>query len=284
MDFLKTAAQIYASLYVGMIAAVALLEWAWPRRAIGPPAVRWFGNFSLTILGWVLIRLLFPFAGTGWALFCQQHGLGLFNVMHWSGWVPFAITILALDATAYAQHYVLHRVPFLWRIHRTHHTDLEFDFSTGLRFHPFEAVYSTTILSAVVAVLGAPPFAVLVSQMLTVSIDFLEHANLKLPRVLDRVLRVFVVTPDMHRIHHSQDLREGESNFSNLFSWWDRIFGTYLDQPVAGHDGIEFGVAEFVDRKHRLLPWMLAQPFLSTKRSTEPAAAAAEPDDLTALS
>ena len=273
MDALKTGAQIFASLYFITITVVAVLEWVWPRREITTTGMRWFGNFSLTVLGVMLVRVLFPLVGTGWALFCQQRGLGLFNVIPSSGWVAFAATIIALDAIAYAQHYVLHHVAFLWRIHRTHHTDLECDFSTGLRFHPFETVYSTAALTAGIAVLGAPPMAVLVSQMLMVVSDFVEHANLKIPPALDHTLRLFFVTPDMHRIHHSQERREGDSNFSNVFSWWDRLFGTYLEQPRAGHEGVAFGVAGFSDRKHLLLPWMLAQPFLSTRPAAKSPAA-----------
>ncbi len=126
----------------------------------------------------------------------------------------------------------------LWRLHRTHHSDHEYDFTTGVRFHPFEAVYTTAMLMGAIFALGAPPVAILTSQLLSVALAFVEHANIRIPSRLDRVLRVVFVTPDMHRIHHSQDLREGESNFSNTFSWWDRLFGTYVDQPAAGHDGI----------------------------------------------
>jgi sterol desaturase/sphingolipid hydroxylase (fatty acid hydroxylase superfamily) len=264
---LKTGAEIYASIYFGAIVVVALLEWSSPRRATNTTGVRWFGNFSLTIIGALLVRLLFPLAGVGWAVFCQAHGLGLFNVVLAPNWVAFTLTILVMDATAYAQHYVLHRVPVLWRMHRTHHSDLECDFSTGVRFHPFEAVYSTVIFTGVIFAIGAPPVAVLVSQILTVALDFVEHANVKIPLTIDRALRLIIVTPDMHRIHHSQDMREGNANFSNVFSWWDRLFGTYLDQPAAGHDGMAFGVVELAERKHLTLPWMLAQPFLSPKTS-----------------
>jgi sterol desaturase/sphingolipid hydroxylase (fatty acid hydroxylase superfamily) len=148
-------------------------------------------------------------------------------------------------------------------VHRAHHSDLDCDFSTGLRFHPFEAVYSTAIQSSVILALGVPPAAVLLSQILALALDFVEHANLRIPAPLDHVLRLVVVTPDMHRIHHSQDPREGNSNFSNVFSWWDRLFGTYVNQPAAGHEGLKFGLAELSDSKHLTLPWMLADPFLS---------------------
>lgn len=260
---LKNGSQIYALVYFGGIIVVALLESVLPRRVAGATlGLRWFGNFSLMIIGAILVRALFPLAGVGWAVFCSERRLGLFNQVAWPWLVEFALTIVLIDLAYYLQHYLLHRVPMLWRMHRTHHTDQEYDFSTGVRFHPFEAVYTTTVVLAVILALGAPPAAVLVSQLLAVAGGFVEHANVRMPWWMDRALRVIVVTPDMHRIHHSQDIREGESNFANTFSFWDRLFGTYVDQPAAGHDGIVFGVAEFSERKHLTVPWMLAQPFL----------------------
>jgi sterol desaturase/sphingolipid hydroxylase (fatty acid hydroxylase superfamily) len=265
-SLLKSGSQLYAIVYFGAIIVVALLEWAAPRRTPGDSAgLRWFGNFSLTILGAVLVRVLFPIAGVGWAVFCEERGYGVFNQVAWPRWVEFTLTIVGIDAVYYAQHYVLHHVPTLWRLHRTHHSDQEYDFSTGVRFHPFETVWATGALMAAIFALGTPPVAVFLSQLLTVTAGFVEHANIRIPVSLDRVLRLVLVTPDMHRIHHSQDMREGNSNFSNTFSWWDRLFGTYVDQPLAGHDGIAFGVAELSERKHLTLPWMLAQPFLNPK-------------------
>jgi sterol desaturase/sphingolipid hydroxylase (fatty acid hydroxylase superfamily) len=265
--FLKNGSQLYAFVYFGGIIVVALLEAVMPRRAAGELlGVRWFGNFSLTIIGAVLVRALFPVVGVGWAVFCAERRLGLLNQVSWPGWVELGLTLVVIDFVYYIQHYLLHRIPVLWRLHRTHHSDLEYDFTTGVRFHPFESVYSTAALMGAILALGAPPVAVLASQLLAVAVALVEHANIRVPFSLDRVLRVVVVTPDMHRIHHSQDVREGESNFSNTFSWWDRLFGTYVDQPAAGHDGIVFGVAELSDRKHVTLPWMLVQPFLSAER------------------
>jgi len=156
---------LYTVVYFGGILAAALLEWALPRRPFGESTgLRWFGNFGLQIIGGVLVRALFPLFGVGWAAFCREHGLGFFNVVHWPAWIAFALTIPALDLAAYAQHYVLHRVPVLWRVHRAHHSDLDCDFSTGLRFHPFEAVYSTAIQSSVILALGVPPAAVLLKR------------------------------------------------------------------------------------------------------------------------
>lgn len=279
---LKNGSQIYALVYFGGIIVVAVLESVLPRRAVSATlGLRWFGNFSLTIIGAILVRALFPVAAVGWAIFCSERGYGLLNVARWPGWVEFLLTIVLVDLSYYVQHYLLHRVPVLWRMHRTHHSDQEYDFSTGVRFHPFESVFSTVTLLGVVLALGAPPAAVFISQLLTVAVGFVEHANVRMPRWMDRALRVMFVTPDMHRIHHSQDIHEGESNFANMFSFWDRLFGTYVDQPAAGHDGIVFGVAELSERKHLTLPWMLAQPFLNPKREDTLVTPSASPDKLT---
>jgi sterol desaturase/sphingolipid hydroxylase (fatty acid hydroxylase superfamily) len=275
---LKNGSQVYAFVYFGAIVVVALLESVLPRRVAGDAlGLRGFGNFSLTIIGAIMVRALFPLAGVGWAVFCSERGLGLFNQVAWPAWVEIALTIVVIDLSYYIQHFLLHRVPALWRLHRTHHTDLDYDFTTGLRFHPFEMVGAAVTIMGVVLALGAPPVAVLVSQLLSVAVAFVEHANVRMPWWMDRALRAIIVTPDMHRIHHSQDIREGDSNFANTFSWWDRLFGTYVDQPAAGHDGIVFGVSDFSERKHLTLPWMLAQPFLSSKRQASAPEAAASP-------
>jgi sterol desaturase/sphingolipid hydroxylase (fatty acid hydroxylase superfamily) len=244
---------------------VALLEYVQPRRAPGETLrQRWFGNFSLTILGHVLVRTVFPVVGVGWAIVCAERGIGLLNQVRWPAWAGLVLTIVAIDLGYYVQHVLLHRVPVLWRLHRTHHSDLEYDFTTGVRFHPFEAVYTTVVVMAITAAIGAPPWAIVVSQLLSVSVAFIEHANVRVPHAIDRVLRVVVVTPDMHRIHHSQDVHEGDSNFANTFSFWDRLFGTYVAEPAAGHDRIAFGVADFTEPKHQTLPGLLATPFRSS--------------------
>jgi sterol desaturase/sphingolipid hydroxylase (fatty acid hydroxylase superfamily) len=161
----------------------------------------------------------------------------------------------------YAQHYVLHHVPALWRIHRTHHSDHACDFTTAARFHPLESIYTTVMIFGAIAVLGPPPVAVLVSQLLSTAVAFLEHANVRLPSWLDRMLRTLIVTPDMHQIHHSDEREKTNSNYGTTFPWWDRLFGTYRGQ-VAGGDDITYGLAGFKERKHLTIHWMLAQPFL----------------------
>src|SRR5262249_16638902 len=182
----------------------------------------------------------------------------------------FVTTILALDLLLYLRHYLLHRVPILWRLHRTHHSDREYDFTTGIRFHPLEELFTTTLELGVILALGSPPAAVFLSRLLSMTLRLVEHANLRIPSWLDWIVRTVLVTPDMHRIHHSQAPGDNRSNLSTVFSWWDRVFGTYREHPAAGEAAIEFGLREFPEGKHSTLPWMLVQPFLA-----EPADAAA---------
>jgi sterol desaturase/sphingolipid hydroxylase (fatty acid hydroxylase superfamily) len=213
----------------------------------------------------------------GWAVFCRARGWGLLNQVAAPAWLAFLVTIPALDLFYYVQHYTMHRVPVLWRLHRTHHTDQEFDFSTGLRFHPLETIVTTTAIFGFIMALGAPPAAVFVLQLFSLAVSFIDHANVRVPPSLDRVLRLVFVTPDMHRIHHSQNAHEGNSNFASLFSWWDRLFATYVHESAVGAAGMTFGVEGFAHRKHLTLPWMLAQPFL---REDDQAGAAAPVSDV----
>jgi len=263
--FLKHAAQAYTIDYFGVIIVLSLLEWVVPRRSPGDTLrIRWVGNIGLGILDAILLRALFPLVGVAWAALCSERGWGMFNQVSVPTWLALCSTILALDFSAYVQHYVLHKVPSLWRLHRTHHTDQDYDFTTGLRFHPLEAAYTTCGSLAVILILGAPPSAVLISQLVTVASSFFEHGNVHMPASLDRVIRLFLVTPDMHRIHHSQRGAENRSNFGGVYPWWDRLFGTYTSQPADGHHRMAFGLSEFSGRKHLTLHWMLAQPFLRT--------------------
>src|SRR5262245_55149747 len=260
--WLRHAPELHTYYYFGVLIGIALLEWVAPRVIAGDTlGQRWTANFGVTIINWVVLRLFVPGGPLAVALLCAHHGW-LFNRIGTPAWVAIVVAILALDLSAYAQHRLLHRIPVLWRIHRLHHTDQEYDFSTGARFHPVETLYSTAMLSGTILVLGAPPLAVLVSQLLTIAANFIEHANVRVPQRLDALLRLVFVTPDVHRIHHSQNMREGQSNFANTFSWWDRMFRTYIAQPEAGHDGMRFGVPGFLERKHLSLRWMIVQPFL----------------------
>jgi len=261
---LNRQADVYGVAYFGVIILLALLESYIPRRDPGDRLrVRWFGNFGIAFIGSIVVKLIFPVAGVALARLCDARGWGLFHVIHTPHWLQVATTILVLDFAGFAQHYVLHRVPVMWRFHRTHHSDHDYDFSTGARFHPVETIFTTAVLLTPVLVLGAPAGAVLLSQLLATVLGFLEHGNLRYGATLDRVLRWFVVTPNMHRIHHSRSGAESRTNYGGAFPWWDRLFGTYLDEPATGQDQMVFGVDGFLERKHLSLHWMLAQPFMS---------------------
>jgi sterol desaturase/sphingolipid hydroxylase (fatty acid hydroxylase superfamily) len=271
-----SGSQAYATVYFGAILAVALVEAYAPARAAGPDVGRrWLRNFSLTLLDTAVVRLALPLAGVGWAVFAAERGWGLLALVDLPLWARIALTVVVLDFSYYLQHYLLHAVPLLWRLHRTHHSDIEYDFSTGVRFHPFEALFTAVFGMMFIVLLGAPPEGVMLSQILAVAVSFVEHANVMIPPRVDRVVRLVLVTPNMHRVHHSVELDEGNSNFSNMFSFWDRLFGTYVDQPAAGHERMEFGLMEVRDRTQLTLPRLLAQPFVdlsdSTPRNVRPA-------------
>jgi sterol desaturase/sphingolipid hydroxylase (fatty acid hydroxylase superfamily) len=261
---LARASQIYAIDYFGAIIVVALLESIVPRRASGDALkLRWTSNFSIAIIGTVITKTVFPAFGLLGASLSQQYGIGLMTRVHAPIWIGLPLTVLTIDLMAYAQHRLLHRVDWLWRIHRTHHSDDDYDLTTGVRFHPFEAILTGAIALLTVTALGAPPAFVFISTLLETFNGFLEHANIRLPRTLDRMLRWVIVTPEMHRIHHSKEGGDSRTNFGGIFPWWDRVFGTYRDQPARGADRLAFGVSGFEGRRHQMLHWMLAQPFLN---------------------
>lgn len=272
---LHFASRVYAFDYFGVLFVLAVLEWVLPRRPAGDTIrVRWLGNAAVAVADALVLRLLFPVAGVLWAALCVDRGWGVLNRAVLPGWIGLIVSIAVLDAFTYAEHYLLHRVPFLWRIHLTHHTDQDVDFTTGLRFHPIESIVATASRMGVIAVAGLPPVGVLVWELLTSAASFWEHANLRVPPRLDRALRLFVVTPEWHRTHHSQDARDNHANFGNLTTCWDRLFGTYRDESVLGNERLVAGVHGFEDRKHLTLPWMLAQPFLTDGSGTADARAA----------
>ena len=249
--------------FLGVFALVALWELAAPRRAlVVSKARRWASNLGLVVLNTVMLRLLFPLAAVGVAAFCVQNGWGLINHFR----VPFAIAVplavIAMDFVIWLQHVMVHAVPALWRLHRVHHADLDYDVTTGARFHPLEIILSMLIKFATIVVLGPPVVAVVIFEVLLNATAMFNHGNIRLPAGLDRVLRWIVVTPDMHRVHHSVEDDETNSNFGFNLPWWDRLFGTYRDQPRAGHEGMTIGIRGYnnpgeVDR----LDGMLLLPF-----------------------
>ena len=250
--------------FIGVFVVMALWELFAPRRTLTvPKAVRWANNIGLVVLNTVILRLIFPAAAVGMALFAQDHGWGVFNYFEVSMPVTIIVCIVALDLAIYLQHVMVHAVPALWRLHRVHHADLDFDVTTGTRFHPIEIMLSMLIKFALICVLGPPVVAVVIFEVLLNATSMFNHSNVRLPAGLDRVLRMLVVTPDMHRVHHSVEDDETNSNFGFNLSLWDRIFGTYRDQPRAGHEGMVIGIRTFRDEKLcERLPGMLRIPFI----------------------
>jgi sterol desaturase/sphingolipid hydroxylase (fatty acid hydroxylase superfamily) len=212
----------------------------------------------------MLVRLLAPGAVVGVALLAEDRGWGLFNAVALPPWAGVVLAVMLLDLLVYFQHVMFHAVPALWRLHRVHHADLDFDLTTGIRFHPIEILASLGIKSAAVAAMGAPAIAVLVFEVLLNGTAMFNHANASLPPRFERWVRWIVVTPDMHRVHHSVRYEESSSNFGFSLPWWDRLFGTYRAQPRAGHDAMTIGVDAFRDPRELRLDRLLAQPFRDT--------------------
>ncbi|GGD47780.1 sterol desaturase [Sinisalibacter lacisalsi] len=240
---------------------MALWEAAAPRRRRYIPRVlRWTNNLGLVVLDTLILRLSFPILAVGLAVLAEEGGWGLFNNIDAPLWLAIVASMLLLDLAIYLQHVMFHAVPGLWRLHRMHHADLDFDATTGLRFHPVEILLSMGVKLAVVAALGPPAVAVLLFEVILNATALFNHANINLPRPVDRVLRLIVVTPDMHRVHHSSDPRETNSNYGFNLPWWDRLLGTYIAQPAKGHHGMEIGIEQFRTPRDLWLDRMLAQP------------------------
>ncbi|MDX5445833.1 MAG: sterol desaturase family protein [Zoogloeaceae bacterium] len=249
--------------FVGVFATVALWEVFAPRRAptLGR-AVRWTANLGIVALNTLVVRLLFPAAAVGVAAFCASNGWGLFNLFAVPMWLAVVLAVIALDFVIWLQHVLVHAVPLLWRLHRVHHADLDYDVTTGGRFHPLEIVLSMLIKFAAIALLGAPVVAVVIFEVLLNATSMFNHGNLRLPAAADRVLRLFIVTPDMHRVHHSVHPDETDSNYGFNLPWWDRLFGTYRAQPRDGHETMTIGLREYRDPQVAdRLPGMLMIPF-----------------------
>jgi len=249
--------------FFGILLLVALWELRAPRRPLTQPkSLRWLNNLGLTFFNSLVLRLLFPAAAVGMALFAAEQGWGLFNYYQLPLLLSVVVSVVIMDGVIYLQHVMVHAVPILWRLHRVHHADLDFDVTTGARFHPLEIILSMLIKFATILLLGPPVVAVVIFEVILNATSMFNHGNLHLPAKLDRVLRLFVVTPDMHRVHHSIEDDETNSNFGFSLPWWDRLFGTYKAQPRAGHPGMTIGIDHFRDpARVERLPGMLMLPF-----------------------
>ena len=247
--------------FVAVFAGMALWERLAPRRDLRvPKRARWTANLSLVALNTVLLRLLFPAAAVGAAALAAGRGWGLLTLVDLPAWTSVALSVVALDLAVYLQHVVFHAIPTLWRLHLVHHADLDFDVTTGLRFHPVEIVLSMPFKATLVVALGAPVLGVLVFEVLLNATSMFNHGNVRMPGALDRVLRAVLVTPDMHRVHHSVVRHEANSNFGFCLSWWDRLLGTYRAQPRAGHEQMTIGTEQLQDARNQTLGWLLRLP------------------------
>ena len=251
--------------FAGVFAAMALWEAFAPRRALlRSRGDRWPHNIGLLLLDAVLLRFVAPGAAIAVALAGEAGGWGLLPALAVPAWIAVPVAVILLDLVVWFQHVVFHAVPALWRLHRVHHTDVDYDVTTGTRFHPIEILLSTGVKCAAVAAIGVPAVAVLAFEILLNATAVFNHANVRMPRWIDAWLRLVVVTPDMHRVHHSTEYNEANSNFGFNMPWWDRLFGTYRAQPAAGHEAMVIGVDAFREPGEMRLDRLLTQPFRDT--------------------
>jgi sterol desaturase/sphingolipid hydroxylase (fatty acid hydroxylase superfamily) len=250
-------------MFIGILALVGIWEVIAPRRPLTDrKGRRWVTNLSLVVIDTVAVRFLIPVLPVGMALMARERGWGVFNLIGLPTVVAIVLAVVLLDFIIYLQHRLFHHLPLFWRLHRMHHTDLDIDVTTGNRFHPLEIVISTGIKLGAVALIGPPAAAVVLFEVLLNGTAQFNHGNIRLPDGVDRWLRLLVVTPDMHRVHHSVIPRETNSNYGFNLPWWDRLYGTYTPQPAQGHAGMVIGLREFRDPAQLTLGRLLVQPVL----------------------
>jgi sterol desaturase/sphingolipid hydroxylase (fatty acid hydroxylase superfamily) len=249
--------------FFGVLVLMAVWEAVAPRRDLSvSKRWRWLSNLGLVVVNTIAVRLVFALGAVGVALVAQERGWGIFNNVALPRWSAVLLSVLGLDFIIYLQHVMFHAVPLFWRLHMVHHADLDIDVTTGLRFHTIEILLSMGIKVAAIVLLGAPAVAVLIFEVLLNATSMFNHSNVQIPLWVDRILRLFVVTPDMHRVHHSVIPNETNSNFGFNMPWWDFLFGTYRSQPAAGHREMTIGLSQFRDEWVDRLNWMLAMPFI----------------------
>ncbi|MEW4563116.1 sterol desaturase family protein [Bremerella sp. JC770] len=252
--------------FLGVLLAMAIWELLAPRRTLRVAKIpRWLSHLTLVIINTICARVVLPLTAVSAAMFAQSRQWGVFYLVDWPTWIEVILCVLIFDLAIYLQHVMFHAIPALWRLHKVHHADMDFDVTTGLRFHTLEILLSAVIKLAVVFVLGPPAIAVVLFEVLLNATSMFNHSNVKLPLGIDRALRCLLVTPDMHRVHHSVVRRETNSNFGFNLPWWDFLLGTYRDQPCQGHDKMEIGLKTYQDEATvQWLPGMLMLP-LDTK-------------------
>lgn len=253
--------------FFGVFLLMAIWEISAPRRALRTPkASRWFNNLSITLLNSLVARFLFPLQVAAMALLAEKRGWGFFHYFNVPSLPAGVLSVVLLDLAIYLQHVIFHKVRIFWYFHGMHHTDLDIDVTTGARFHPVEIVLSLLIKMGLVVLLGTPLWSVVAFEVLLNATSMFNHGNISINRAADRALRLVIVTPDMHRVHHSVITREHDSNFGFNVSWWDRLFHTYKDQPQGGHDNMAIGLANFRDPKKLGLMRLILLPFTQRKK------------------
>jgi sterol desaturase/sphingolipid hydroxylase (fatty acid hydroxylase superfamily) len=254
--------------FTGVFFVIALWEWLSPKRKrLQSLTARWVNNLALVVINTLLVRLLFPMAAVGIALIVSEQQIGLLNLIEIHPIAAVTLSVILLDCAIYWQHRLMHTVPLLWRMHRVHHADPEFDVTTGLRFHPLEIIISMIYKTLIIALLGAPVLAVLIFELLLNAGSLFNHGNINLNAKLDNALRRIIVTPDMHRIHHSTDNIESNRNFGFALSWWDYLFSSYQKTPSLAHEKMHIGLDEYRNEKDAIfLPGVLSIPFISAHK------------------
>lgn len=264
---------IRLAIFVGVFAVMALIELAWPRRKlVASKGRRWLTNLGISLTANILLRLMAaiaaPVAAIAAAFYAQANGIGLLNTVDWPTWTKVIIALVALDLAIWVQHLASHKIPILWRLHKVHHADRDIDVTTAVRFHPVEIALSMIWKIVVVIPLGASPLSVFLFEVILNGCAMFNHANIALPLWLDRPLRLLIVTPDMHRVHHSVRRQEHNSNYGFNLSLWDRLFRTYTAQPQGGHRGMKIGLTPYQSEGPNRFGWSLWLPFMrSGKRS-----------------
>jgi sterol desaturase/sphingolipid hydroxylase (fatty acid hydroxylase superfamily) len=261
--FNKSEPLIRLGFFFGILIIMFLWEIAAPRRHLTTSKMaRWFSNLGLVLIDSVIVRLVQPAGLAGLAFLAQQRGWGIFNLFEISSLLKIIFGVLILDLAIYLQHVMFHSAPLFWRLHMVHHTDMDIDVTTGVRFHPIEIVLSMGIKMIVVILVGAPPVSVLIFEIILNGTSMFNHGNVRYSQNADSFLRLLVVTPEMHRVHHSTIRWEANSNLGFNFPWWDRLFGTYRDQPAKGHLEMTIGLDQYKDPQKLTLPWLIVLPFI----------------------
>ncbi len=262
--FFEYESSIRLGSFFGIFALLAIWEIAYPKRKLLKlKRFRWFSNIGLIVISSILVRFILPTAAVGIALHVEQEQVGLLNHYNLPFILQFLFAFILMDLAMYFQHVIFHALPIFWRFHRVHHSDLDCDITTGVRFHPFEMIISILFKFLIIVTIGAPVLAVVIFEIILNAAAMFTHSNIKISRAIDPIIRWFIVTPDMHRIHHSIKENESNSNFGFFISVWDRLFGTYIQDPEEGHLNMQIGLQEFREPKWQNLRWLIYLPFVS---------------------